>query len=88
MTTLTINHPAVVELQATQVRFTKMQVIVTLNDGREIGLPLSHPDLNWLARATPEQQARWVIAPGGWAVLWDELEDGIEVEHLLRQQPL
>jgi hypothetical protein len=74
----------IIELKATGIRFTDSMVYVSLNDKREIGLPLSHPDLRWLANASPEQRARWAIAPGGWCVLWQELEDGIEVEHLLQ----
>jgi hypothetical protein len=31
---------------------------------------------------------RWQVEPGGFAVYWPELDDGIEVEHLLSLQPL
>ena len=70
-------------LKATSVRFSDSMVYVSLSDGREIGLPLNHPDLAWLAEASPEQRARWSIEPGGFAVYWEELDDGIEVSHLL-----
>ena len=76
------------DLRVSGVRFTPDRIFVALSDQREIGLPLEHTDLRWLKNATPEQRAKWTVAPGGWAVLWEELGDGIEVEHLLRRQPL
>ncbi|MEK9139237.1 MAG: DUF2442 domain-containing protein [Bacteroidota bacterium] len=70
------------------VRFTDSMVCVELSDHREIGLPLGHPDLRWLTNATPEQRNKWSIVAKGRHILWDELNDGIEVEHLLKHQPL
>ena len=43
---------------------------------------------NWLAKATPEQRDNWSIEPGGFAVYWEDLDDGIEIMHLLNMQPL
>jgi hypothetical protein len=53
---------------------------VRLADDREIGLPLSR--FPWLARATPTQRRKRHIEPRGIAIYWDDLDDGIEVEHL------
>jgi hypothetical protein len=62
---------------------------VVLSDGREVGLPVDRIDwLNWLARATPEQRERWSLEPDGYAVYWEELDDGIEVQHILEAQPI
>lgn len=72
------NAPAHV---ATSVRFTDSMFYVALADGREIGAPLSR--FPWLAQATPAQREKWHIEPHGFAVYWDELDDGIEVDHLL-----
>jgi hypothetical protein len=88
MSTLASKTPVTIAIQATGVRFTDIMVYVVLNDGREIGLPLSLRDLRWLARATPEQRASWAIGPGGRYILWDDLDDGIEVEHLLKDYSL
>ncbi len=66
---------------AKDVRFIDSMLYVTLTDGREIGVPLSH--FSWLASATPEQRAAWHIEPHGFAIYWDELDDGIEVDHLM-----
>ena len=69
------------EVMATSVRFTDTMLYITLSDGREIGSPLTH--YHWLAQATREQRAKWTIEPTGFAVYWEELDDGLEVEHLL-----
>lgn len=77
-----------------QVRATGVHVgggilNVKLSDGREISVPLDRFGwLNWLANASPEQRAKWSIEPGGFAVFWDELDDGIEISHLLAEQSL
>ena len=34
--------------------------------------------------ATPAQRRKWHIEPHGIAIYWDDLDDGIEVEHLFR----
>jgi hypothetical protein len=77
------------EVAATGVRFTDTMLYMMLSDGREIGVPYQRIEwLRWLAQATPEQRANWSVEPGGFAVWWDELDDGIEIGHLLRIQPL
>ena len=75
------------DLRPTGARFTATHVYVLLNDGREVGLPFSARYLRWLREATPEQRARWTITPAG-DLYWPELDDGLEVQHLLRPQPL
>lgn len=88
MNTLAPEAPAVLAVQAVSVRFTDTMVYILLTDHREIGLPLNLRDLRWLAHATPEQQNNWTLGPGGRCVLWNDLNDGIEVEHLFRHNPL
>ncbi len=44
--------------------------------------------LDWLLKATPEQRANWSLEPGGFAIYWEDLDDGVEVAHLLGIQPL
>lgn len=71
------------------VQFEESILHVALSDGRRVSLPLDVVGwLDWLALATPEQRADWTIEPGGYAIYWDELDDGIEVEHLLGLQRL
>ncbi len=66
---------------ATSVRFTEKMLYIGLTDGREIGVPLAR--FAWLEHATSQQRANWHIEPYGFAVHWDGLDDGIEVDHLL-----
>jgi Protein of unknown function (DUF2442) len=77
------------QVQAKDVRFEENVLHILLSDRREISLPIDQMDwLKWLASATPEQRAKWTIEPGGFAVYWEELDDGFEIEHLLSTQPL
>ena len=76
------------EVAAVSARFTDKILYIALSDGREIGLPLTLPWLSWLAQATPEQRAHWSLEPRGFAVYWEELDNGIEVSHLLSPQPV
>jgi len=77
------------QVQAKGLRFEDNLLFILLNDGREISLPIARMEwLQWLAKATPEQRARWTIEPGGFAIYWEDLDDGIEIEHVLSMQPL
>ena len=77
------------QVQAKGLRFEDNLLFILLSDGREISLPIDQMEwLQWLARATPEQRARWTIEPGGFAIYWEDLDDGIEIEHVLSMQPL
>jgi hypothetical protein len=76
-------------VRAKDVRFTNGTLRVRLNDGREVSLPLAGvPWLKWLAEAKPKQRANWSIEPGGYAIYWPDLDDGIEVCHLLDAHPI
>ena len=66
---------------AVSVRFTSSMFYVELTDGREIGAPLAK--FPRLEQATSAQRAKWHIEPYGFAVYWDELDDGIEVDQLM-----
>ena len=87
MNTLTAKTAA--QVRAKGVRCTGTVLRVALDDGREISLPLNEvPWLKWLAKATPRQRANWTIEQGGFAIYWPDLDDGIEVCHLLDSTPL
>jgi hypothetical protein len=74
---------------ANGVRFTGGTLHVRLDAGREITLPLGEVRwLKWLAKATPKQRANWMVEPDGYAIYWPDLDDGIEVCHLLDMQPI
>jgi len=70
------------EVEARNLRFEGDMLYVELSDGRQIGLPFTKITwLDWLARATSEQRASWSIEPYGYAIWWDELDDGFELVH-------
>ncbi len=85
MTTL-VNKSKTTKVSALSVHFAGDMLYIRLSDGREIGVPLEH--YKWLDNATPDQKSRWTIEPTGFAVYWDELDDGIELVHLLDEYPL
>jgi len=77
------------QVSATNVTFDGNILILSLSDGRKISLPIDRIEwLEWLAKATPDQQANWSLEPGGFAVYWEDLDDGIEVCHVLAMEPL
>jgi|SRR5688500_16439803 len=89
MTILPKGRFASEHVQIKSVRFERNILHVTLSDAHENSLPIEQMNwLKWLADATPEQRAKWTIEPGGFAVYWEELDDGFAVEHLLSLQPL
>jgi hypothetical protein len=86
---ITSRHEDIEHAAATGIRFVDDMLYVAISDGREIGIPMNRVGwLDWLARATPEQRSRWSIEPRGFAVYWEDLDDGIEVDHLLALGPL
>lgn len=77
------------QVSATAVQFDGSILQVSLSDGRMVSLPIDKTEwLQWLAQATPEQRQNWSLEPGGYAIYWEDLDDGLEVAHLLGVQPL
>lgn len=77
------------QVGAKSVEFEGNTLHLYLTDGRAIILPYQQiPWLRWLTKATAEQRANWSIEPGGYAVFWEELDDGFEVEHVLTLTPV
>jgi hypothetical protein len=71
-----------VEPLAVDVICTDDALRVTLADGREISAPLV-----WfprLLKATPEQRAAWRLIGGGVGIHWEDIDEDISVESLLR----
>ena len=74
---------------ATGVRFVGNDLYMELDDGREIRVSMERVHwLRWLVEATPVQRENWKVEPGGFAIYWEDMDDGIEVERLLAMQPL
>jgi hypothetical protein len=85
----TLADEVTTQVRAVGVRIADNRLYVSLSDGREVSVPLDRVGwLEWLAEATPEERAQWSIEPGGFAIYWENLEEGIEIEHLLALKPL
>lgn len=67
------------------VETTEDELKVGLMDGRTITVPLA-----WYPRllhATAEQRADWKIAGGGYGIHWEEIDEDLSTEGLLRGIP-
>jgi hypothetical protein len=79
----------IAQVCAVRVRFSGTKMRVSLSDGCEIVVPTEKIEwLQWLAKATPRQRANWSLEPGGFAIYWNDLDDGVEICHLLGMEPV
>ena len=66
---------------AIDIVFTESKMIVFLEDGRELAVPLE-----WfprLRKATEEQLKKWRFIGKGQGVHWEEIDEDISIENLL-----
>jgi len=66
---------------ATDVRCTRDALVVVLQDGRQISVPLA-----WfprLKKATIAQRKNWRLIGGGIGIHWEDVDEDISVESLL-----
>ena len=67
---------------ATSVECTDDELIVVLDDGRKLSVPLV-----WFPRllaATPGQRADWRLIGGGEGIRWESVDEDLSVRGLLR----
>lgn len=67
------------------VEFTEDMLTVQLMDGRRISVPLV-----WYPRllnATEEQRKNWSIIGGGYGIHWEDVDEDLSTEGLLRGAP-
>ena len=67
------------------IHFTEETISVDLMDGRTIIVPLI-----WYPRlfnATPEQRAQWEVCGGGYGIHWEEIDEDLSTEGMLRGAP-
>ncbi|HAZ45750.1 MAG TPA: DUF2442 domain-containing protein [Cyanobacteria bacterium UBA11369] len=67
------------------VWFTEETIGVDLMDGRTIAVPLT-----WYPRllnATPEQRQKWEVSGGGYGIHWEEIDEDLSTEGMLRGAP-
>lgn len=75
------SSPSLSRPRAVAVAVDASRLMVTLQDGREISVPLAWFD--WLANATEGQRRDLRIIEGGAGIWWEQLEDAISVPGLL-----
>jgi len=81
MRTLALNADERVE----SVEIDQQHLTVGLMDGRRISVPLEwYPRL---ANAGPQELQRWEICGAGYGLHWEELDEDISTEGLLRGAP-
>jgi uncharacterized protein DUF2442 len=81
MSTLAIDAAA----RARDVRLTRDELIVDLQDGRTVSVPLA-----WfpkLLHATARQRRRWELLGDGEGIRWPEVDEDLSVAGLLRGTP-
>jgi uncharacterized protein DUF2442 len=67
------------------VEVSEDELSVRLRDGRRISVPLAwYPRL---LQATEEQRQNWQIAGGGYGIHWEEIDEDLSSEGLLRGAP-
>lgn len=74
-----------VDERVKNVRFTEETISVDLMDGRTITVPLS-----WYPRllnATPEQRGKWEICGGDYGIHWEDIDEDLSTEGMLRGSP-
>lgn len=70
------------DARAKEVRVSHDELLVSLEDGRRIAVPLA-----WFPRllaATPAQRARFEILGDGQGIHWPEVDEDVSVAGLLR----
>lgn len=73
---------AEIQALAVDVSCNNEALHVTLADGREISVPLE-----WYPRlldATPKDRNNWQLIGGGLGIHWEDLDEDVTVESLLR----
>lgn len=73
------------EARAAKVWFDKNSVWVSLQDGRQLSIPLSY--FPRLLKATQKQRRKYELSGGGLGIHWDELDEDISVPGLLSGVP-
>lgn len=70
--------------RATSVEARAGMLVVKLDDGREVSVPLE-----WFPRlrdATEAELDNWVLIGPGWGIHWPDLDEDVSVESLLRPE--
>jgi DNA-binding XRE family transcriptional regulator len=69
------------KIRALNIWFERGKIFIELQDGREVGVPLSHYPR--LAHAGPEDLADWEMDDSGTSIHWPRLDEDLTVSGLL-----
>lgn len=78
---ISTSGPAISRPRAASAVVDARLLRVTLEDGREIGVPITW--FEWLEGATEAQRRDLTIIEAGAGIWWEQLEDGVSVPGLL-----
>jgi hypothetical protein len=78
--TISTSSDALAHPRAAAVVVDASSLRVSVEDGREIAVPLAWFD--WLAEATEDQRRDFRLIGGGAGVWWETLDEGISVARL------
>jgi hypothetical protein len=67
------------------VTFTEETISVDLMDGRTITVPLVW--YSKLLNTTPEQRLKWETCGSGYGIHWEEIDEDLSTEGMLRSAP-
>jgi hypothetical protein len=79
------HHSGVTGNDIKHIHFTEETISVDLMDGRIITVPLI-----WYPRlfhATPDQKEKWEVCGGGYGIHWEEIDEDLSTEGMLRGAP-
>jgi len=71
------------ELKIIDATLEDSQLIVYLSDGRIVLYPLA--GMTWITEASGEQKQDFTVSD--WEVFWNQIDDGITLEHILSDKP-
>jgi hypothetical protein len=75
--------------KAIDVTIDATHLRIQLDNGRTVSVHIADTTwLRWLRDASVEEQSHWAIEPGGYAVYWPNLDDGVEIAQLLERQSI
>jgi len=77
-----VTSSATSPLRATNVKVGRVHLEVSLSDGRSVRVPIA-----WfprLAAGSPEQRKKWRLIGRGVGIRWEDLDEDLSVEGLLR----
>lgn len=71
------------ELTIEDTRLEDNKLVISLSDGRIVIYPLT--GMTWITEAPLEQQQDFTVTE--WEIYWNEIDDGLTLEHILSSRP-